>query len=102
MELKGWGVWRDIRGIGITEADTKTLIGQVKTRIAVADLGNFSWDLTDKDQEIFELKMLRFLWFSDDVIPREQTCAVRRPADVDSKTSGNPRLQRAGHPVNFP
>ena len=52
VELKGWVFWRNIRGIGITVDEAKTLVVQIKTRIPNADLGNFNWDLTVRDQGI--------------------------------------------------
>ena len=73
VELKGWWVWRNIRGTGITMDEARTLVSGMQAMMSDADLNKFTWELTDRDQGNFEFKMMAFLWFNEDVTP--QTCA---------------------------
>ena len=90
VELKGWGVWRNIRGTGITVDEARTLVGEIKTRTSEADLGKFNWDLTDRDQGNFEFTMMEFLWFKGDVNSRRrervqldiQQALTRSPVEI--------------------
>ena len=47
--------------------EAKVLVCQIKTRVSDVDVGKF-----DRDQVNFEFKIMVFLWFNDDVIPRER------------------------------
>ena len=51
VKLKGWGVWRNIRGTGIRMDEARTLVSDIKTIISEAELNRFNWELTDRDQE---------------------------------------------------
>ena len=68
-ELKGWGCWRNIRGTDITLEEAKSLVSVAKARLKQYDLSMFDWDLTDRDQGIFDTKMMVFRWFKDGVTP---------------------------------
>ena len=61
IELKMWVCWRNIRGSGVTLDETKQLISDTKTRIEPRDLDVLDWDLTDRDQGNFDIKMMVFL-----------------------------------------
>ena len=66
-ELKGWGVWRNIRGPGITMGEARILVSGTKFLITEADLNKFLWELTDRDQGSAEFEMTAFLRFNEDV-----------------------------------
>ena len=56
------------------------------------DLGMFDWDLTDRDQGIFDTKMMVFLWFK-----REVTSMVRKRVQNDLQQDlTNPPLTYKG------
>ena len=69
IEHKEWGCWRNIRGTGITMDEAKQLVSKAKARVKQDDLDMFDWDLTDRDQGIFDTKMTVFLWFTEGVTP---------------------------------
>ena len=58
IELKGWEVWSRIREIGLTVDKAKELVGQVKSLTPTIHHDKFDWELTDKDQGNFDLKMM--------------------------------------------
>ena len=58
--LKGWGSWRNIKGTGISLEETKTLISTTKARLRLDEMNVFDWDLIDRDQGIFDTKMMVF------------------------------------------
>ena len=76
IELKGWGVWRKIRETGITVDQGRGLVGQVKALTPVNHHEKFDWEMTDKDQGYFDLKMMVFLWFKDGVTLRDRRMAL--------------------------
>ena len=78
IELKGWSVWRRIREAGITVDQARGLVGQVKSLTPFNHHEKFDWEMTDKDQGYFDLKMIVFLWFKDGVTLRD-----RRMAQMD-------------------
>ena len=55
VEVKGWRVWRNIRGMGITMDEAKDLVSQIEAMIPDADLNKFNLELTDRDQGNFEI-----------------------------------------------
>ena len=67
IELKGWGVCKKIRETGITMDQAKGLVKQVKAITPANHHENFDWEMIDKDQRFFDLKMMVFLWFKDRV-----------------------------------
>ena len=69
IELKGWDCCRNIRGTGIALDEAKQLISDTNARIKPDDLNMFDWDMTDRDQWIFDTKMMVFLWFKEEVAP---------------------------------
>ena len=71
IELKGWSVWRRTREAGITVDQARGLVGQVKSLTPVNHHEKFDWEMTDKDQGYFDLKMMVFLWFKDGVTLRD-------------------------------
>ena len=52
---------RNVHGTGITKPGTWS-----------ADLNKFIWDLTDRDQGNFDIKMMTFLWFNDGVTSHDR------------------------------
>ena len=60
IEFKGWRVWSRIRETGLTVEKAKELVGQVKSLNPANHHDEFDWELTDKDQENFDLKMMVF------------------------------------------
>ena len=72
IELKGWGVWRKIRETGITVDQARSLAGQVKAITPINHHEKFDWEMTDKDQGYFDLKMMVFLCFKDGVTLRDR------------------------------
>ena len=63
IEFQGWGVWSRIRETGLTVEKVKELVGQFKSITPADHHDKFDWELTEKDQENFDLKMMVFLWF---------------------------------------
>ena len=63
IELKGWRVWSRIRETSLTVDKAMELVGQVKSLTPANNHDKFDWELTDKDQGNFDLKMMVFLWF---------------------------------------
>ena len=53
--------------------EAKKLISTVKTRIGEADLDKFDWEMTDRNQGHFDIKMMTFLWFNERVTPLDRT-----------------------------
>ena len=62
VELKGWGVWGRIHETGLTVEKAKELVGHVKSLTPANHHDGFDWELTDKDQVNFDLKMMVCLW----------------------------------------
>ena len=67
IQLKGWGVWGDIRGTGITMDEARQLFSDAKCRIKPEDRDKFDGKWTDWDQGHFDIKMMTFLWFDERV-----------------------------------
>ena len=63
IELKGWGVWRRIRETCLNVDKARDLVGQVKALTPTIHHDKLDWEMTDKDQGNFDLKMMVFLWF---------------------------------------
>ena len=63
IELKGWGVWKDVRGSGITLDEGRELVVMVKILIQNTDMDKFDWDLTARNQRVSDIKIMTFLWF---------------------------------------
>ena len=83
IELKGRGVWSRIRETRLADDKAKELVGQVKSLTPATHRDKFDWELTDKDQENFDLKMMVFLWFKN-----EATIRDRKMAQLDISTFG--------------
>ena len=49
----------------------RNLVSKIKAMIPDADLNKFNWELTDRDQGNFDIKMMTFLWFNEGVTPHE-------------------------------
>ena len=75
IEPKGWGVWSRIRETGLTDEKAKEQVGQVKSLTPAAHHDKFDWELTDKDQGNFDLKMMVFPWFKNEVTPKDRKMA---------------------------
>ena len=60
---KGWREWSRIRETGLTVEKAKELVSQVLSSTSTNHHDEFDWELTEKDQENFGLKMMVFLWF---------------------------------------
>ena len=66
------------------------LVSQIKAVILGADLNKFNWELTDRDQVNFDVKMMTFLWFNENVTPHErhrvqldiQQALARTPVEI--------------------
>ena len=58
IKFKGWGCWRNIRGTGITLDKPEQLVSKTKARLKQYELNMFDWNLTDRDQGIFDTKMI--------------------------------------------
>ena len=71
IELKGWRVWRDTSGTGITLDEARDSVGKVKILIQDTDMDKFDWDLTARDQRDFDIKVMTLLWFKDRVTPQD-------------------------------
>ena len=56
VELKGWRVWRNIRGTEMTMDEERTLVSEIKNQISDFDLCKFNWALTDRDQGNFRVQ----------------------------------------------
>ena len=83
IELKGWEVWRNIRGTGITVDEARDSVSKVKIMTPDADVNKFNWDLTEQDQGNFDVKMMTFLWFNDEVTPHD-----RKRVQLDLQQTG--------------
>ena len=70
--------WSNIRGTGITLEEAKSLVSLAKARLKQDDMSMFEWDLIDRDQGIFDTKMMVFLWFEEEV-----TLMVRKRVQND-------------------
>ena len=72
--------------------EAKNVASKVETMIPDADANKFNWELTDRDQGNFDVKMMTFLWFHDGVTPHDrkrvqpdlQQALVRTPAMRDN------------------
>ena len=62
IELRRWRVWSRIRETGLTVDKVKELVGQVKSLTPAVHHDKFDWEMTDKDQVNFDLKMMVFRW----------------------------------------
>ena len=74
IDLKGRGVRSRIRETGLTVDKAKEPVIQVKS-LTPANHDKFDWEMTDKDQENFDLKMMVFLWFKSEVTTRDRKMA---------------------------
>ena len=80
VEFKGWSNWRNVRGTGITPEEAKQLVCMTKARLEQEDPNLFDWELTDRDQGIFDTEMMVFLWFKEEVtLHGTQEGAERHP-----------------------
>ena len=81
VELKGWEVWRNIRGTGITMDRDRNLASK------------FNWELTDLDQGNLDMKMMIFLCFNECVTPHERKRIVRATLETarDKREDGTKR-----------
>ena len=61
IELKGWGEWSRIRETCLTADKDRDLMDQAKTLTPAIHHDKFDWELSDKDQGNFDLKMMGFL-----------------------------------------
>ena len=72
IDLKGWGVWRNIRGTGITMDEARDLVSKVKILILETDKDKFDWDLTARGQG-------HLLYRHDDFPVVQEWCHSARP-----------------------
>ena len=64
-----------IRATSLLLVRPKELVGQVTSLIPANLHDKFDWELTDKDQGKFDLKMMVFLWFLSEVTTRDRKLA---------------------------
>ena len=68
-------MWSRIRETGLTVDTAKELVVQVKSLTPANHHDKFDWELTDKDQGNFDLKMMVFMWFKSEVTQRDREMA---------------------------
>ena len=73
--LGGPSVWRRIRETGLTVDKARDLVGQVKALTPTIHHDKFDWEMTNKDQGNFDLKMMVFLWFKSEFTSRDRKMA---------------------------
>ena len=72
VELKCWGCGGTSVERGSRWMRLRAWSVKIKTMIPNADLNNFNWELTDRDQGNFDIKIMVFLWFNESVTPHER------------------------------
>ena len=65
-------MWSKIRETGLTVDKAKELVVQVKLVSSAKRHEKFDWELTDKDQGNFDLKLMVLLWYNSEVTPKDR------------------------------